>query len=167
MKLGLACGLHNLSRCGRLWDELSGGNHACFVSEMSRGPSVWLGCILLERWLYRWHMGGPDRGWGGEHLGWSPAVLWGRSGQGPAASSLWAQEDVTQQHRWEDSSAGAVEMCPRRESVCLLCVPGRLCSRPLLLWTGSSFLLASVPEVTKRALSRLSSGGSAPGWLSV
>ena len=106
-------------------------------------------------------------GVGGEHLGWSPAVLWGRSGQGPAASSLWAQEDVTQQHRWEDSSAGAVEMCPRRESVCLLCVPGRLCSRPLLLWTGSSFLLASVPEVTKRALSRLSSGGSAPGWLSV
>lgn len=27
-------------------------------------------------------------GGGGEHLGWSPAVLWGRSGQGPAASSL-------------------------------------------------------------------------------
>lgn len=31
-------------------------------------PSVGLGCILLERWLYRWHIGGPDGG-GGETSG--------------------------------------------------------------------------------------------------
>ena len=110
-----------------------------------------------------------ERAWLGweKHLGWSPAVLWGGSGRGPAASSLWAQEDVTQQQRWEDSPTGAVEMCPRRARVSLLCVPGRLCLRPLLLWMGSSFLLASVPEVSKRALSRLSSGGSSQGGLSV
>lgn len=73
MKLGLACGLHNLSRWGRLWDELSDGDHACFVSECPEG-------LLLGWVVFCLSAGFTDgtleglMGVGGD-LGWSPAVL--------------------------------------------------------------------------------------------
>lgn len=49
MKLGLAYGLHNSSHHVGSEMKLSDGNHACFVSKMSRRLLGWLRCVLLEQ----------------------------------------------------------------------------------------------------------------------